>query len=456
MIKKTLLILSILSFILIVKAQIAEVPITTEGSNQDNPSIYGTIVVWEDNRGWKVFGPTPESWSLYPYSHINYCDISHEKINGTFEGTNQPVPIGPYYQHRPMIYKKIIVWEEEVQGNNDSAIFAWDIETGRSTKLSKNSNSTRSPYISGNIIVWEATINSNAEICGYDIGSDGEFETTDDNGEFQFRKKGIQIMPLTNGKVVIWVDDINKDNNGLDIYGIDPGLDMKFGTSDDNELTIVSKSGDQFSPAIFEDTLIWVDNRDENNDIYGCYLPSCASSEFRITGEKLRRSNPFIYKNIIIWIEDKKNVTNIFGMYAGLDGVFGTSDDKPLIITSDEHPKSNPKLFEDTVVWVENKYNNNDIYSIVLDDKELLPSPITTEIPQVTQTAVTPTTTILVTPPSSTIIPENKNTLEKFCDFWSGLETKDKYIIAGAIATICTFISAIIYYLIKFIRWFYK
>jgi beta propeller repeat protein len=63
--------------------------ITTNTSDQQNPAIYGNIVVWEDFRYGK---------DIYGYDLVT--------------STEFPICAAPYWQENPAIYGNIVVWEE--------------------------------------------------------------------------------------------------------------------------------------------------------------------------------------------------------------------------------------------------------------------------------------------------------------------------------------------------------
>ena len=69
---------------------------------------------------------------------------------------------------------------------------------------------------------------------------------------------GSQEHPAVSGHIVVWCDDRNGND---DIYG----YDLATGT----EFPVCVAPGDQWEPAISGDTVVWADGRDSTWDIYG-------------------------------------------------------------------------------------------------------------------------------------------------------------------------------------------
>jgi beta propeller repeat protein len=117
-----------------------------------------------------------------------------------------------------------------------------------------------------------------------------------------------QTRPVTNGKVVVWVDFRNEPNpegfNG-DIYGYDISTKKEF---------VVSNAPDlQTDPDIHGNTVVWQDYRnaqgqnDYNADIFGYDLVS--KKEFAVTTSAGRQAQPTIAGNLVAYVDYRNDPT---------------------------------------------------------------------------------------------------------------------------------------------------
>ncbi|MFQ6088078.1 MAG: hypothetical protein ACE5K0_04175 [Candidatus Methanofastidiosia archaeon] len=142
--------------------------------------------------------------------------------------------------------------------------------------------------------------------------------------------------------------------------------------SDNNEFPIVTNPSDQSDPAIYDDIVVWEDDRNGwlNSDIYGYNLS--IKREFQITTFPSLRREPAIYENIIVW-EDLRN---------GNDDIYGydLSTKREFQITTDMKDQNHPAIYENIVVWDDKRYAkpieynlfdyNTDIYGYDLSTEQ--------------------------------------------------------------------------------------
>ena len=70
-----------------------------------------------------------------------------------------------------------------------------------------------------------------------------------------------------------------------------------------NEFQITTNEKNQRSPEIYGDIVVWVDERNGNEDIYGYNLST--QEEFPITTEPHGQSSPAIYQDIVVWADTR-------------------------------------------------------------------------------------------------------------------------------------------------------
>ena len=71
-----------------------------------------------------------------------------------------------------------------------------------------------------------------------------------------------------------------------------------------HEFPITTDPASQTSPAIYQDIVVWKDERNGNPDIYGYNLAT--GEEVPITTDPSEQSSPAIYGNVVVW-EDERN-----------------------------------------------------------------------------------------------------------------------------------------------------
>jgi TolB protein len=112
------------------------------------------------------------------------------------------------------------------------------------------------------------------------------------------------------GNKVVWADksDANLSNHNL----ISPGIYMyDASTSAKTQITNgFATEGSCLLPDIFENTLVWQDNRNGNSDIYMYDLST--STETQITTNESDQVKPAVYGNRIVWQDDRNRNSDIY------------------------------------------------------------------------------------------------------------------------------------------------
>ena len=113
---------------------------------------------------------------------------------------------------------------------------------------------------------------------------------------------GDQWSPVVSGDFIVWEDT---RNGGYDIYGYD--------RTTEKELTICLYAGDQSYPAISRGVVVWEDNRNgaTNDDIYGYDLVGHKS--FAVCTQNGGQWCPAISGNIVVWQDHRSPADDIYG-----------------------------------------------------------------------------------------------------------------------------------------------
>jgi len=199
-----------------------ESQITTDGSFQSNPVIYGDNIVWEDRRS----GP-----DIYMY---NVSTLTETRINGDGD------------QYFPAIYDDKIVRLYSRNGNMD--IYLYNISTHQETQITNDEYDQYDISIYGDMIVWADPSYGSWDIYMYNLSTSRKTQITTDTAS--------QRNPDIFEDKIVWEDGRNL--NG-DIYMYD------LSTSTEIQIT---NNGQSHNPAISNDRIVWYDYRNGNQDVY--------------------------------------------------------------------------------------------------------------------------------------------------------------------------------------------
>ena len=158
-----------------------------------------------------------------------------------------------------------------------------------------------------------------------------------------------QFHPAIYENYMVWEDD--RDGN-LNIYG--------YNIEEGEDFQITTNSKDQLLPAIHQDIVVWQDNRTGNWDIYWCNiltkkpLPIAKDADDQESPVRGDQVAPAIYENIVVWQDNRNGHWDIYG--------YSFLTDQEFRITTSTHDQQFPSIYGDIVVWMDNRNDNWDIY----------------------------------------------------------------------------------------------
>ncbi|OGY26408.1 MAG: hypothetical protein A2Z42_04560 [Candidatus Woykebacteria bacterium RBG_19FT_COMBO_43_10] len=145
------------------------------------------------------------------------------------------------------------------------------------------------------------------------------------------RNVGNQLSPRVYGQKIVWWDTRNDKG---DIYLYDLGTNT--------ERRITTNSSGQFSPDIWGDKIVWYDDRNGQYDIYLYDLAT--NTERRITTEVSNQGSPRIFGDKIIWYGVRNDTkSNIY--------LFDLRTNTERQITDSNDDQFGARIYGDKIVW---------------------------------------------------------------------------------------------------------
>lgn len=220
----------------------------TSPAQQVTPAVSGSKVVWIDYR------------QSVEYGEVYMRDLAAP--------ADEPVALGdtglqvPQRDKRnPDIDGNIVVWEDWRNAYQDAQgwwhnpdIYAKNVSTGVEYAVCTNVEDQYSPTVSGNKVFWQDYRNGNWDIYMKDLSTGVETRVTTSAAH--------QSWPSADGDFVTWKDTRNVDE---DIYlkRISTGSEQMI-----NSDPAANPSAAQKIPVISGTTIVWIDKRDGNWDVY--------------------------------------------------------------------------------------------------------------------------------------------------------------------------------------------
>jgi beta propeller repeat protein/parallel beta-helix repeat protein len=282
--------------------------------------------------------------------------------------------VGGGIDTQPKIDGDIVVWAfgpfySGFYGPECLGISAKNIATGTEVVLRQYSNteSYSHPAISGNKVVWleHRGINKNIEsewrntpysICGADISdlkrpvyfTIAEHVGRRDPYPYEDPTEDFDDVIDIYGNIVVYEGD-------GDIYGADIS-----NINDIKVFTICSDPARQYDPAIFGNTVVWTDERNDKGDIYGADISDKDNiQELAIIRASNSQRQPDIYGCLITYIDG--------GTYGGqIRACCLTKRHGVMNVALSNYPYGmGPAINADTIVWQNSNYGQ--IQGVSLD-----------------------------------------------------------------------------------------
>ena len=295
---------------------LTEYQITTDTNTQWRPSVYGNIVVWQDQRNGNA--------DIYGYNLATATEFT--------------ICTNTYNQEHPTIYGNIVVWYDWRNGNAD--IYGYNLSTSTEFPICLNTNNQRLPVIWENFVVYNDWRNGNWDVYGYNLSTSTEFPICTNAAH--------QYFPRTGGCYAVWWDERNGIGN-WDIYGYDLNTNTEF--------PICLDPNNQGYPAVHGDIVAYIDDRNGNWDIYGYNITT--ATEFPICTNTSDQFRPWVSGDIVVWFDMRNGNQDIYG--------YEISTGTEFQITTNSSDQRHPKIYCDKVVWHDRRDGDYNIYGATLE-----------------------------------------------------------------------------------------
>ncbi|GEM_PF-2771656 len=244
-------------------------------------------------------------------------------------------------QPDPVIWGHRVVYEDQRLGVGGWTIWMYDLTTGVESQVSSSEWSKKLPEIYEDKVVWRDTrpeTNGKWNIYLKDLTT-GIEKRISSIGQTD-PALGFWRPSIWENRIV-WQDD---RNGNWDIYMYD--------LSNNTEVQLTNNPYDQTYSFIYQDLVVYQDNRNGNYDIYMLNLTT--NTEAQITTDGNDQIAPDIYGDRIVWQDVRNGNWDIY--------VHDLSDNSEVAVTTEGNNQEKPIIYGDRIAWHDRRSGNWDIY----------------------------------------------------------------------------------------------
>ncbi|NLH15446.1 MAG: hypothetical protein GX455_02595 [Phycisphaerae bacterium] len=280
----------------------------------------------------------------------------------------KPIPVYPSTdsQEAPDISGTRVVWQQYVSGDWD--IYSADITDPKNPVLTIVSQYTQIqmyPSIHDTTVAWQEFV---TEYEDWDIYI-RDLSSADNQDVLVTNFSGDQTSPAVSGNLVVW-----QDNSAGDW---DVALGDITDPTDIRTYTLTEYSYDQQNPAIdrewvvWEDNFVWDDNPDGIWDLYGADVMRVNKPvEYLFGGFANHQQRSAISGHYVVWQQlyiDEQNNED-WDLYAA--DVSDPSNPKIIAVAIESSNAINPDISGNLIVWQDDRNTDWDIYGYNLDTRQ--------------------------------------------------------------------------------------
>lgn len=308
----------------------------TFASNQQNPSVWGNWVVWEDQRNDDGSG----------YSDIYAYNVA--------TGEERRLTADETYCYNPSIFADKVAWYSIDMNDGSYHIICYDLGTRSKQDLYSTFNLISSVSMSAGNIIWEEN-NGQSDIMMVNISDSRLSSLTIDDVT-----GADQQAPAIFRDIAVWQDA----RNGL------PDIFMN-NTATRTQSIITANRSNQWNPAISGHSVVWMDQQTGDWDILSYNLATKKITNVtpynsNIFGHSNDQLNPAVYNDQVIWLDNR--LRSAPGDYDIVKKNLTTGSESPVLNnqTALISSGSKPAIYDNRIVWVDDRAESNgglkDIY----------------------------------------------------------------------------------------------